>query len=111
MWGKGAMITAAASDPRGFLEAYPPPVIFDEVQYAPELLPYVRERIDGHRQGARLRRAMAPIPKGMVSGAVCTSSTHRPSLGGRCARGHVIHPGNVRLPLGQGVQALPFGDL
>ena len=41
---------SAASDPRGFLEAYPPPVIFDEVQYTPELLPYVRERIDAHRQ-------------------------------------------------------------
>ncbi len=37
---------AAAGDPRGFLETYPPPVIFDEVQYAPELLPYIKERID-----------------------------------------------------------------
>lgn len=42
----------ATSDPRGFLEAYPPPVIFDEVQYAPELLPYIRERIDRHREKA-----------------------------------------------------------
>ncbi len=40
---------AAMEDPRGFLEMYPPPVIFDEVQYAPELLPYVKERIDAHR--------------------------------------------------------------
>ncbi|HET6496603.1 MAG TPA: AAA family ATPase, partial [Thermoleophilia bacterium] len=31
---------AAASDPRSFLDANAPPVIFDEVQYAPELLPY-----------------------------------------------------------------------
>ena len=36
-------------DPRGFLETYPPPVIFDEVQYAPELLPYIKERIDEDR--------------------------------------------------------------
>jgi predicted AAA+ superfamily ATPase len=36
-------------DPRGFLEMYPPPVIFDEVQYAPDLLPYVKERIDDRR--------------------------------------------------------------
>ena len=28
---------------------YPPPVIFDEVQYAPDLLPYVKEAIDSHR--------------------------------------------------------------
>jgi len=40
---------AATEDPRGFLEAYPPPVIFDEVQYAPDLLTYVKERIDAHR--------------------------------------------------------------
>jgi hypothetical protein len=40
---------AALSDPRGFLALYPPPVIFDEVQYAPDLLPYVKEWIDAHR--------------------------------------------------------------
>jgi len=40
---------AAREDPRGFLEMYPPPVIFDEVQYAPDLLPYVKERIDARR--------------------------------------------------------------
>ena len=40
---------AATADPRGFLAAYPPPTIFDEVQYAPDLLPYVKERIDAHR--------------------------------------------------------------
>ncbi len=40
---------AAATDPRGFLEAHPPPVIFDEVQYVPDLLPYVKEKIDANR--------------------------------------------------------------
>jgi len=40
---------AAAEDPRGFLSMHPPPVIFDEVQYAPDLLPYVKERIDANR--------------------------------------------------------------
>ncbi|MDO8585930.1 MAG: ATP-binding protein [Armatimonadota bacterium] len=39
----------AAGDPRGFLAAYPPPAIFDEVQNAPDLLSYVKERIDDHR--------------------------------------------------------------
>lgn len=42
----------AVRDPRGFLELYRPPVIFDEVQYAPELFPYVKERIDADRQRA-----------------------------------------------------------
>ncbi len=37
---------SANADPRGFLDIYEPPVILDEVQYAPELLPYIKERID-----------------------------------------------------------------
>ena len=40
---------SASEDPRGFLDMYAPPVIFDEVQYAPALLPYVKERIDRTR--------------------------------------------------------------
>jgi predicted AAA+ superfamily ATPase len=40
---------AALADPRGFLELNPAPVIFDEIQYAPELLPYIKEAIDGRR--------------------------------------------------------------
>jgi predicted AAA+ superfamily ATPase len=40
---------AANTDPRGFLELYPPPVIFDEIQYAPDLLPYIKEHVDAHR--------------------------------------------------------------
>ena len=40
---------AAMADPRGFLELHPAPVIFDEVQYAPDLLPYIKERIDDRR--------------------------------------------------------------
>ncbi|MEW6111770.1 MAG: ATP-binding protein [Thermodesulfobacteriota bacterium] len=41
---------AAAADPRGFLALNPPPVILDEVQYAPDLLPYIKEAIDARRQ-------------------------------------------------------------
>jgi len=41
--------SAASSDPRGFLEMYAAPVILDEVQYAPDLLPYIKERIDAER--------------------------------------------------------------
>ena len=40
---------AATEDPRGFLELYSPPAIFDEVQYAPNLLPYIKEVIDQNR--------------------------------------------------------------
>lgn len=41
---------AAVTDPRGFLAAYPAPVILDEVQNAPALLSYVKERIDADRR-------------------------------------------------------------
>ena len=41
---------AAREDPRAFLETFRPPVIFDEAQNAPDLFPYIKERIDEHRQ-------------------------------------------------------------
>jgi predicted AAA+ superfamily ATPase len=37
---------AATDDPRSFLELNPPPVILDEVQYVPGLMPYIKDRID-----------------------------------------------------------------
>ena len=40
---------AATEDPRGFLEFFPPPVIYDEVQYCSGLLPYIKEKIDKNR--------------------------------------------------------------
>lgn len=40
---------AAISDPRGFLDLYAPPVVYDEIQYAPELLPYIKEAVDARR--------------------------------------------------------------
>ena len=47
---------SAIEDPRSFLSIYSPPVIFDEVQYAPDLLPYIKEKIDSdrHRSGQYL---------------------------------------------------------
>ena len=43
---------AASEDPRGFLDLYPPPAILDEIQCAPDLLPYIKERIDADRARA-----------------------------------------------------------
>ena len=40
---------SAMEDPRGFLDMYSPPVIFDEVQYASSLLAYIKEKIDADR--------------------------------------------------------------
>jgi hypothetical protein len=38
----------ARSDPRALLEELRPPVLFDEIQNVPELLGYIRSRIDHH---------------------------------------------------------------
>ena len=43
---------AAEEDPRSFLARFPPPVIYDEVQFVPGLLPYIKERIDSNRDRA-----------------------------------------------------------
>ena len=40
---------AAIEDPRGFLDLYSSPVIFDEVQYTPDLFSYIKEKIDANR--------------------------------------------------------------
>jgi hypothetical protein len=40
----------ARADPRAFLDQYPSPVIIDEIQYCPELLSYIKTRIDQDRR-------------------------------------------------------------
>jgi len=40
------------SDPALLLSTNPPPVIIDEIQYAPQLLPHIKMRIDAHRRDA-----------------------------------------------------------
>ncbi len=40
----------AQSDPRLFLDRFPAPVLIDEIQYAPEILPYIKMRIDASRR-------------------------------------------------------------
>lgn len=40
------VLARARTDPRGFFDELTPPVVLDEIQNAPELLAYVRTRID-----------------------------------------------------------------
>ncbi len=42
----------AISDPGGLFRAFAPPLILDEIQYAPELLHYVKTAIDANREQA-----------------------------------------------------------
>lgn len=39
----------AKNEPTAFLERYSPPVIIDEIQYAPELFPYIKMYVDRHK--------------------------------------------------------------
>ncbi len=43
----------AGEDPRGFLEQQRPPCVLDEIQYVPELLPYLKSEIDERRKAGR----------------------------------------------------------
>ena len=40
----------AKSDPELFLQRYSPPVLIDEIQYAPELLPFIKIHVDTHKR-------------------------------------------------------------
>lgn len=40
----------AKTEPSAFLERYSPPVIIDEIQYAPEILPYIKIHVDKHKR-------------------------------------------------------------
>ena len=53
---------AAAADPRGFIEHYSPPVIFDEIQYCPGLLFYIKEKIFWKIIQQRVRRLARSAP-------------------------------------------------
>jgi len=40
----------AKTEPALFMQRYTPPVIIDEIQYAPEILPYIKMRVDKSKQ-------------------------------------------------------------
>jgi predicted AAA+ superfamily ATPase len=91
---------AAAADPRGFLEMNPPPVIFDEVQYAPGLLPYIKERID-ERRSARGQYSLTGSQY-LVLAAQVTES-----MAGRAAMLRLL-PLSQREAAGQSTRPLPW---
>lgn len=44
------VLSLATEDPALFLQRFPPPVLIDEIQYAPGLLPYIKMSVDGSRK-------------------------------------------------------------
>jgi predicted AAA+ superfamily ATPase len=43
----------AQTDPMLFLQTYEPPVLIDEVQYAPQLFPYIKMQVDKHKKNGQ----------------------------------------------------------
>lgn len=82
------VLARVRSDPRGFFDELTPPVILDEIQNAPELLSYVRTRID-----AEPRRTGRWFLTGSQESALMQGVSE--SLAGRAAILHL-------LPLGIG---------
>lgn len=93
---------AAVEDPRGFLALNPPPVVLDEVQYAPALLPYVKESIDADRESAG-RFILSGSQNLLVSAQVSES------LAGRAAMLRLL-PMSFREAAGDPGAPLPWED-
>jgi predicted AAA+ superfamily ATPase len=43
----------ASTEPALFIQKYPPPVLIDEIQYAPQLLPYIKMRVDAKKESGQ----------------------------------------------------------
>jgi hypothetical protein len=77
----------AVADPVGFLREHPPPLILDEIQYAPALLAYIKTHVDEHRRagqwlltGSQSFPLMAGISQSLA-GRVAVLTLHPLSLG------------------------------
>lgn len=87
------------SDPRTFLEELRPPVLFDEIQNAPELLNYVRTLIDAapHRTGQWLFTGSqeAPLMKGIAESMAGRAAILQllPFSVAETAKANVLHGG------------------
>ncbi|GBR73720.1 ATPase [Candidatus Termititenax aidoneus] len=48
-----ASVHSVRADAKTFLAIHPSPVIFDEIQYVPEIFPYLKMAVDGQRRAGR----------------------------------------------------------
>ncbi len=89
----------AREDPALFLKRFPPPVLVDEIQYAPQLLPHVKMAVDETRRPA-LFWLTGSQPFHLMKGV-------SESLAGRVAVVSLLGLSHREL-LGRGVEVLPF---
>lgn len=66
----------ARTDPELFLQQYQSPIVIDEIQYAPELLPYIKIKIDEERKpgqffltGSQMFRLMKDVSESLAGRA------------------------------------------
>ncbi|MBQ7516308.1 MAG: ATP-binding protein [Schwartzia sp.] len=88
----------AKTDPELFLQRYAPPVLIDEVQYAPELFPHIKMIVDRRRQngdfwltGSQMFRMMKSVSESLAGRAAIV-----PMLGLSSAEADGRHPGAFR---------------
>ena len=72
----------AKNDPELFLQAHKPPVLIDEVQYAPELFPYIKIYADSHYEpgafwltGSQIFQMMRGVQESLAGRAAVLSMT------------------------------------
>ena len=89
----------AKTDPELFLQRYAPPVLIDEVQYAPELFPYIKIIVDQCRQpgdfwltGSQMFRMMKSVTESLAGRAGIV-----PMLGLSSSEIDGRHPGVFKL--------------
>jgi predicted AAA+ superfamily ATPase len=107
------VLSLAKSDPALFMQRFPPPVLIDEIQYAPELLPYIKMAADRAGQtglfwltgSQQFHLTPAPAPVGAAAGAGVQGVSE--SLAGRVAVLHLLGLSRPEL-LGHGLAATPF---
>ena len=89
----------AKTDPELFLQRYAPPVLIDEVQYAPELFPFIKIIVDQRKQngdfwltGSQMFRMMKSVTESLAGRAGIV-----PMLGLSSAEVDGRHPGAFRI--------------
>lgn len=94
----------AREDPELFLQQYAPPLIIDEIQYATELLPYIKIRVDKMQQngmyyltGSQMFHMMKDVSESLAGrvGVLSMYSLSRAELDGRSS--HPFRPDLVKV--------------
>ena len=85
------VLNLARQDPALFMQRFPTPVLIDEIQYAPELLPYIKMEVDRNRkpglfwltgsQQFQLMKGVSESLAGRVGVVQLLGLSHRESAG------------------------------